>query len=84
MTVLLSFEEKQMTLARAHTWDTVPLSHARAIQGISFNLDFFILFTVVIFPEFVKLSMLFFVTLYAHFINKRDAHSYSVFCDYLD
>ena len=25
MTVLLSFEEKQMTLARAHNWDTVPL-----------------------------------------------------------
>ena len=80
MTVLLSFEEKQMTLARAHTWDTVPLSYARHL----FQPRFFILFTVVIFPEFVKLSMLFFVTLYARFINKRDARSYSVFCDYLD
>ena len=28
--------------------------------------------------------MLFFVTLYARCINKRDARSYSVFCDYLD
>ena len=33
MTVLLSFEEKQMTLARAHYRDTVPLRQAKNIDS---------------------------------------------------
>ena len=45
----------------------------------------YFLITVVVFPEFVKLYCCFnFVTLYARYINKRDARSYSVFCDYLN
>ena len=45
------------------------------------TLVFLILFTVVIFSEFVNCNAVVFVTLYARLINKRDACTYSVFCD---
>ena len=52
--------------------------------GASLSIQIFYFIYCCNFPWVCKTVTLFSVTLYAHFINKRDARSYSVFFDYLD